>query len=330
MTSQTEQPDPAAYGALALLYGARVAPVIVAQHLLLTATDVDPTALTVIDQGPARPMGEALHLGSVERRKADRILKRCEELGIFVMTIADPRYPPFLRVIPAAPPVLFLRGDMSLLESLPGVAVVGSREATPNGLEISRRIASYLATKGWPIVSGLAIGIDAAAHRGALDAKGKTIAVLAHGLDRASPVKNKELADEILANGGLWLSEHAPDLRPRKNFFVERNRIQAGLSAGSIIVEGRASSGSMTQAQYCLGQKRKLFAVLPPTRSNGLRLLSEGPQLLVDEQGAIPIRSLNDYEHVVDVLRKSRADLLSGVGAFTKAHRWPRHVDPPD
>lgn len=299
MTSNGEQSDPAAHLALALQYGTRVPPNTVVQHLLSA----------VVSQDVREPTGAELNLGPKERDVANRILDECERLGIFVLTIADSRYPGFLRAIPAAPPILFMRGDTSLLRSLPGVAVVGTRDATPNGLEISRRIASYLATKGWPIVSGLAIGIDAAAHQGALDANGKTIAVLAHGLRRASPVKNAKLADNILTNGGLWLSEHAPAVPAQKNFFVQRNRIQAGLSAGSIIVEGRTESGSMTQAQYCLGQKRKLFAVLPPAGNASFRLLCEGPQFLVDSQGATPIRSLNDYQMLQEILEKSRDEL---------------------
>jgi DNA processing protein len=301
MTKVGEHPDPAALTALALQYGARVPPNTLAQHVL---------SAVFFPGQPPPVFGPDLHLGPNELAVADSILERCRELDIFVLTIADPRYPSFLRTIPAAPPILFMRGDVSVLRDLPGVAIVGSREGTANGLEISRRIASYLATKGWPIVSGLAIGIDAAAHQGALDAKGKTIAVLAHGLRKASPAQNAKLADSILANGGLWLSEHAPDVPAQKNFFVQRNRIQAGLSAGSIIVEGRAESGSMTQAQYCIGQKRKLFAVLPPIGNASFGLLSEGPEMLVDSYGAIPIRSLNDYGSLQETLLKSRDSLL--------------------
>lgn len=291
--------DNSARIALALQYGARVAPNVIAQYL----TGISTVSTPLFDHSQ-------LHLGPKELAAADRILQRCSAMGIEALSITDSRYPKFLRDIPAAPPVLFVRGHLSVLEMLPGVAVVGSRSATTQGMEIARRISAFLSKKGWPIVSGLALGIDAAAHQGALEAGGKTIAVLAHGLHRASPAQNKALAEKILDSGGLWLSEHAPDVPAQKHFFVQRNRIQAGLSAGSIIVEGKAESGSMTQAQYCLGQKRQLFAILPPKGKSSLRLVSEGPEKLVKEHGAIAIRSLNDYELVLSALAASREALL--------------------
>lgn len=298
MTEQQSLRTPLARTALALQYGARVPANIVARHLL--------TRLHAV-QGDL--VGGDLHLGDRELAEADKLIDRCEQLGILVITIADENFPPFLRTIPDAPPLLFLRGDAAALRSLPGVAVVGSRSATPAGAEIARRIAGFLAKKGWSIVSGLAIGIDAAAHHGALEAGGRTIAVLAHGLHRASPAQNQELAEKILATGGVWISEHAPDVPARKHFFVQRNRIQAGLSAGSIIVEGKSESGSMTQAQFCIDQKRKLFAVLPPEGNTDLRLVSEGPRMLVSSYGATAIRSLHDYDMVLRTLSEARKAL---------------------
>lgn len=296
-----------ARSALALLYGARVPASSVMRHLLA----VRAMAKALENR---EPFGIVTHteltLNPSDLATADRLIERADELGVTTISAAEDRYPRFLRIIPAAPPLIFLRGDVALLDQLPGVAIVGSRQGTPNGLEIAKRISNFLATKGWPIVSGLALGIDAAAHRGALDAKGKTIAVLAHGLHRSTPAQNSALAEEILATGGLWLSEHAPDIPPRKQFFVQRNRIQAGLSAGSIIVEGEIESGSMTQAEYCLGQKRKLFAVVPRKGDRSLGLLSAGPEMLVNTQGAVPISSMSDYAGALAMLIDSRKSLL--------------------
>lgn len=305
MTDAIQTDREALRASLALIYGARVSPKIVTDHLLSKG---DPFRVDRDDQ----LFGSELHLGERELGVADEIIEQCAAIDVQALTIVDEAYPAFLRIIPGPPPILFARGDLLLLKSLPGVAIVGSRSATPHGAEIARRIASYLASKGWVIISGLAIGIDAAAHRGALDAKGKTIAVLAHGLVKASPAQNRGLADEILKTGGLWISEHAPNVTAKKNFFVERNRIQAGLAAGSIIVEGHVESGSMTQAQYCLGQRRKLFAVVPPAGNHTLNLISDGPKMLVTEHGAIPIESLNDYERLLTTLTSSRSLLLEG------------------
>lgn len=278
--------------ALALLYGARVAPHQVVGYLL-------------------EPKVYNLRLDKLQLEAAARIEDRCHELGIAILAISDNRYPYSLRIIPQPPPLIFTRGDLSVFDSTPGVAIVGSRDATQIGLEVSKRIANYLGRKGWCVVSGLALGIDAAAHEGALDAGAPTVAVLAHGLHRATPAKNSELAERILQSGGMWLSEHAPDVQPKPHYFVQRNRIQAGLSAGSIIVEGAIDSGSMTQAQFCLEQKRKLFAVVSGDGERPLRMNSAGPEMLVKRDGATPIRSMNDYGSVLELLEQSRASIAS-------------------
>lgn len=250
-------------------------------------------------------------LTAAECALSESVLAKCERYDIQAFAFGDVDYPPMLAQIPKAPAVLFVRGRWLGNQALPGIAIVGSREATPNGKRIAQRLAQHFGGLGWPIISGLALGIDAAAHEGALSANSYTIAVLAHGLHKASPKANAGLADRILDSGGAWASEYPPGVEPRKENFVARNRIQSGLSAGSIIVEGARSSGTMTQAQYSLGQRRKLFAVVPLEPSNPLHLNCEGPSSLVESGQASPIRSSADYPKVLEGLEASKLRLAA-------------------
>lgn len=223
------------------------------------------------------------------------------ELGILPITISSSNYPAGLLGIEDAPPILYARGNLECLHGI-GVSVVGSRKATAHGLEISKRIALFLSENSVNVVSGLAMGIDAAAHEGALMGAAPTIAVLAHGLEKAMPVTNRFLGERILEAGGAWVSEHEFGVRPRPEYFVLRNRIQVGLSRASVIVEGEASSGSKTQAEYCLRNNRKLFAVLSSTESK-ISTLDELPKILVNQRGAYPIYSRNDYAALLEISR---------------------------
>lgn len=227
------------------------------------------------------------------------------EQNILVFPIRSKQYPDYLRQIIDAPPILYLKGNKNLLGFPPGVAIVGTRKASQAGEIIADRISEYFSKARWTIVSGLALGIDAAAHRGAIKAGGPTIAVLAHGLKSASPKVNSMLGQEILDQDGAWVSEHSFDISARKDFFVHRNRIQIGLSAGSIIVEGEEKSGTMTQAEYCLQNKRTLFAVLPDN-SEKLEMIDAGPKLLVQKKNAIILRSKEDYEHAMERMSEFR------------------------
>lgn len=226
--------------------------------------------------------------------------------GVSMLCINDDRYPKYLKVIKDAPPILFIRGNQNIFSELPGVAIVGAREATEPGKIIAHRVAKFMAENNWPVISGLALGIDAAAHQGAIEGNGKTIAVLAGGLDKPNPVANAELGFKILETGGAWISEHPVGAPPRKENFVPRNRIQVGLSAGSIIVEAKIKSGSLTQAKFCVGQNRPLFAVVPHEKSNPLRLNCEGTIHMVSEFGAIPITTRDDYPKVLSMLIREK------------------------
>ena len=211
-------------------------------------------------------------------------------------------YPASLNKIMNPPPVLYARGNLDLLAHPISVSIVGTRDATPNGLKIANRISKYCVSEGATIVSGLALGIDAEAHSSCLEAGGGTIAVLAHGLHTAEPRKNRALGFKILENGGLWVSEHPEGTSAARHHFVPRNRIQVGLSKCSIIVESNAKSGTTTHAKFCVKEKHELFAVAPEP-GNPLELNSSGPEMMIRDMGAIPLQSKADYGKLLIALK---------------------------
>jgi len=176
------------------------------------------------------------------------------------LTLDDPRYPALLKEIPDAPPLLFVEGSTEAL-SLRHVAVVGSRNPSPSGRKAAQYLAKGLAKAEFGIVSGLATGIDAAGHRGALEAGGVTVAVFGTGLDRVYPRQHRDLAGEIVARRGALISEFTPGTEPLAANFPRRNRIISGLSLGVLVVEAAAQSGSLITARMALEQGREVFAV---------------------------------------------------------------------
>lgn len=204
-----------------------------------------------------------------------------------LLTLADPDYPPLLRGISAPPVALFLRGDRALLRE-PHFAIVGSRNPTPQGAENARAFARYLAGCGLLICSGLAAGIDAAAHKGALDAGAPTTAVLGCGPDRIYPAENAPLAKQVAAKG-LILSEFLPGTPPRREHFPQRNRIISGLSLGVLVVEAAKRSGSLITARLAGDQGREVFAI-PGSIHNPL---ARGCHALI-RQGAKLVESAQD------------------------------------
>ncbi|WP_158657832.1 DNA-processing protein DprA [Agarilytica rhodophyticola] len=210
-------------------------------------------------------------------------------------------YPDSLRNIMSPPRILYARGNLDLLVSSLGVAIVGTRNATTNGLKITNRIARHCVSLGATVVSGLALGIDAEAHRGCLDVAGNTIAVLAHGLHTAEPKANQQLGYQILESGGLWVSEHPEGARASRQNFVPRNRIQVGLSKCSIIVESDVRSGTTTHAKFCVQEKHPLFAVIPQ-EGNPLKLHCKGPEMMVRDMGAKALVTKDDYSLIKTAL----------------------------
>jgi len=218
----------------------------------------------------------------------DQAAKRLvTELRDRVITRLDPEYPPMLLEIPDPPLVLHFRGDASLL-ARPGVAIVGSRRASPYAINAAHQLAAQVASAGLTVVSGLARGVDAASHAAALDAGGRTVAVLGTGIDRIYPRSHARLFRRIEA-GGAIVSEFPPGTPPRPENFPVRNRIISGLTHGTVIVEATGRSGSLITARLAAEQNREVFAVPGSIFSAG----SEGTHRLI-QYGAKLVHDVND------------------------------------
>jgi DNA processing protein len=202
-----------------------------------------------------------------------------------------------LRMIPDPPPLLHCRGAAAVL-AIPAVAIVGSRRCTRQGADIAFTLGRDLAAQGLAVVSGLAYGIDTAAHRGALDASGVTIAVLGGGLGRIYPRANENLAAQIVGAGGALVTEYAADVAPRKHHFPARNRIVSGLCLGVVIVEASDRSGSLITARMALEQGRDVMAVPSSVASP----LSHGCHRLIRDGAAL----VECAEHVLEALGVER------------------------
>ncbi|NNF51597.1 MAG: DNA-protecting protein DprA [Gammaproteobacteria bacterium] len=204
------------------------------------------------------------------------------EIGARLISLSDPAYPPLLKEIPDAPLVLFVRGDKSLLTG-PQLAIVGSRNPSPGGRETAAELAFAACKAGFMITSGLATGIDAAAHKGALEAGGPTAAVMGTGPERIYPAAHRRLAEHILQCGVL-LTEFPPGVGPQRQNFPRRNRIISGMSRGTLVVEAALASGSLITARLAGEQGREVLAV-PGSVNNPVargchRLIREGARLV--------------------------------------------------
>ena len=220
-----------------------------------------------------------------ERGKIDPLneLELLGKAGVRAFTWNDPEYPARLREIDDKPPVLFVRGDLTPDDEW-AVAIVGTRRASPYGRQAAEHFSIDLARQGITVVSGLARGVDGVAHRSALTTGGRTIAVLACGLDIVYPPEHTKLAVEISQRGAL-ISEYPLGTQPRADYFPRRNRILSGISLGVLIVEGDEDSGSLITARSALDQNREVFAVpgsiYSPTHRGANKLIQKGEAKLV-------------------------------------------------
>ena len=210
------------------------------------------------------------------------IKQRTQDVGGEIISLDDPRYPENLARIVDPPPVLFLKGLAEHLHS-PAIAVVGARQASELGRRFAFSLSSRLAAQGLAVISGLALGVDGAAHEGSLRGGGPTVAVLGTGLDIVYPAAHRHLSGKIVENGAL-LTEFPPGTGPDKHHFPRRNRLVSGLSQGVVVVEAGERSGSLITARLALEQGREVFAVPGPPGMPGSRgvnrLLKDGAQLL--------------------------------------------------
>ena len=215
--------------------------------------------------------------------RAAAAIDRAAQLGVSVVTWGEPAYPPALAVIADPPPVLWVSGSAASLVDQPLVAIVGSRAATPYGLEVASQLACDLASRGLTIVSGLARGADSSAHRGALRAPGVTVAVLGSGVDVVYPREHRLLAQEIAQRGAV-VSELPPGTPPNPAFFPRRNRIISGLSRAVVVIEAGERSGSLITARCAADQGRDVLAVpgsvLTGRNRGGHALLRDGAKIV--------------------------------------------------
>lgn len=252
--------------------------------------------------GPAT--GALIHEG-LRSVDADAELKEALEAGVRIMTRHDSDYPPLLAACPDPPAVLYVKGELREQDQL-SLAVVGTRNPTRYGSDQAYRLSFLMAQAGISVVSGLARGIDAQAHRGALLARGRTIAVLGCGLKTIYPPEHAELADQILQNGGAIMSEFPLGFLPQAGNFPARNRIVAGMTLGTFVVEAPAQSGALITAALATEYNREVFALPGPVdRPNfqgGHQLIKTGKAKLVTSLEDI----LDELGRVGEILKSSR------------------------
>lgn len=232
---------------------------------------------------------------------AEAVMDWCQKNAVQWLCLSDSAYPSLLKEIAIPPSVLFVRGNTDLL-CLPQVAIVGSRNATVSGLNTAFDFAKMLASSGFVITSGMALGIDGAAHNGALET-GQTVAVLGTGLDVLYPKQHRELHQKILNHGGAVISEFMPGTPPLPANFPRRNRIISGLCLGTMVVEAAIRSGSLITARYAMEQNREVFAI-PGSIHNAM---SKGTHALL-KQGATLVESGHDI-----------VEQLGGILAYVEA-----------
>ena len=283
--SLVEGLGPAGYRALLTAFGEPV-------HILNTSPRQLRTVVTAA-------VAERIH--QHDRLEAShRAVAWSQQRGQSILTLADSDYPPQLLEIPDPPPLLYVRGNRTLL-SANSIAVVGSRSATHQGLTNAEQFARAVSVGGWTVTSGLALGIDAAAHRGGLAGPSSTIAVVGHGVDQIYPRSNIALAEQIAALGVI-VSEFPLGAPPLRSNFPRRNRMISGLSRGCLVVEAALGSGSLITARFAMEQGREVFAIpgsihSPVSRGchslikQGAKLVETGRDVLEELSGVVPIHN---------------------------------------
>lgn len=255
-------------------------------------------------------------------------MEKLERYGARALVYDDPLYPARLKEIYDYPPVLYVRGTLPA-EDEPGLAIVGTRRPTIYGRQVTEEIVADLARSGIIIISGLARGIDSVAHRAALDAGGKTIAVFASGLDIVYPGENTRLAQAIMERGAL-VSEHPLGVKPRPESFPLRNRIMSGLSLGVLVVEAGEKSGALITAHQAVEQNREVFAIpgsiLSPASQGTNRLIQEGAKLVRDYADILEELNLTMVAQQTELKEFSPADEVESA-VLTQLSSEPNHID---
>ena len=253
-----------------------------------SAASVFHAPLTELESLGLMPMSAQAIATGTSLNKAEEEIAKANTAGAKIITPADPEFPQELKEIYDPPLCLYVRGDASIL-SKPGIGVIGTRHPTPYGVGMAERLACDLSARGLIIISGLARGVDTAAHRGTVNAKGKTVAVFGTGVDVIYPRENGKLADQILSLGGALVSEFPIGTFAAPQNFPIRNRIISGLSFGVLVIEAGEYSGTRITARCALEQNREMFAV----PGNVTNKLSWGPNTLI-KQGAKLVATWED------------------------------------
>ncbi len=238
---------------------------------------------------------------------AEEELKRIQQEGIDIITLSDKHYPPLLKQINDPPPFLYAKGRVDILTGSPCIAIVGTRFPSPYGEEITAEIALALVKQGVTIVSGMAKGIDSAAHKTALENRGTTIAVWGTGINRVYPAENRQLAHDI-ADKGLILSEYPLDTPPLDKNFPARNRIISGLSLAVIVTEASLNSGTMITVSHALDQGRDVFAVPGQIYS----MMSQGTNRLI-KHGCAMVDSVDSLVAEIKAILPSEKKSTAGM-----------------
>lgn len=265
-----------------------------------------------------------------QQRDLDVALTRVHRASASLTSLQMESYPPLLRDISDAPPLLYVRGEITKADQR-AVAIVGTRTATRYGIDVSYKLARELAHAGVTVISGLAQGIDAAAHRGALDGGGRTIAVLGNGIDTVYPNQHRDLAEQISGRGAL-VTEFAIGAKPEAHHFPRRNRVISGMSLGVLIVEAPEKSGALITANAALEQGRDVFAVpgsiLNPSSSGANRLIQDGAKLIMNVQDILDELALI-YEPAAAAPAPPETSLETEMEQriYAMLSREPVHVD---
>ncbi|GAB6152931.1 DNA-processing protein DprA [Desulfosporosinus burensis] len=234
----------------------------------------------------------------IVKNQAEEIIFKSSEKGIKVISLLDKNYPSNLLKIKNPPPILFAKGNIKPDAYKKSIACVGTRKPSAFGIRTVEALVPLWVDEGFAIISGLADGIDTESHKACLDNNGTTVAVLAHGLDSIYPKSQEKLADRILNNNGLIMSEYPIGINPQKRNFVQRNRIVSGISEALIVFESTIRSGTMHTVDFAKSQNRPIFCPVPVY---DLEVI-EGVRKILKDGTAIPINTINDYFVVLNEL----------------------------
>jgi DNA processing protein len=271
---------------------------------------------------PAVQAGSARAAANARSRTpaAERDVDAVNRLGLTVLSKRSDRYPPLLCAIPDAPLALFVRGNLDCLQGN-AVAIVGSRRASLAGCNFAGVLGAAAGRAGLGVVSGLAAGVDGAAHRGALDVAGSTVAVLGAGHEHVYPARHRGLAQTIVSSGGALVSEYPPTLPPAKHQFPERNRIISGLALGVVVIEASARSGALITAAFAAEQGRDVMAAPgpagAPSYAGSHRLLRDGARLIdgpADLYDAFGLDMEPATDNIAPMLTPAEARVFACIG----------------